>query len=50
MKLSQVADFVTEPGQLELHREDLRQLVAISARLEHRDLGSAMKEIRSKLS
>ena len=50
VKLSQVTDIVTEPGQVELHREDLRQLVAISARLEHRDLGSAMAEITSKLS
>ena len=49
VKLSQVADIITEPGQLELHREDLRQLVAISARLENRDLGSAMTEIKAKL-
>jgi CzcA family heavy metal efflux pump len=49
VKLSQVADIVTEPGQLELHREDLRQLVAISARLQNRDLGSAMAEIKAKL-
>ncbi|HEY8095747.1 MAG TPA: efflux RND transporter permease subunit [Methylobacter sp.] len=50
VKLSQVADVVTEPGQLELHREDLRQLVAVSARLENRDLGSAIAEIKAKLS
>jgi len=50
VKLSQVADVVTEPGQLELHREDLRQLVAVSARLENRDLGSAISEIKAKLS
>ena len=50
VKLSQVADIVTEPGQLELHREDLRQLVAVSARLENRDLGSAIREIKAKLS
>ena len=50
VKLSQVADIITEPGQLELHREDLRQLVAVSARLEQRDLGSAMAEIKAKLS
>ncbi|HET6202462.1 MAG TPA: efflux RND transporter permease subunit [Planctomycetota bacterium] len=48
--LSQVADFDEEPGQLELRREDLRQNVAVTARLEGRDLGSAMEEIRSKLS
>ncbi|MDD2661048.1 MAG: efflux RND transporter permease subunit [Methylococcales bacterium] len=50
VKLSQVADIITEPGQLELHRKDLRQLVAVSARLENRDLGSAIAEIKAKLS
>ena len=50
VKLSQVADIVKEPGQLELRREDLRQDVAVTARLEGRDLGSAMKEIQAKLS
>jgi CzcA family heavy metal efflux pump len=50
VKLSQVADLVEEPGQLEMHREDLRQIIAVTARLEGRDLGSAMKEIQAKLS
>ena len=50
VKLSQVADVQIEPGQLELQREDLRQLVAVSARLENRDLGSAIDEIKAKLS
>jgi multidrug efflux pump subunit AcrB len=49
VKLSQVADVVETPGQLELRREDLRQDVAVTARLEGRDLGSAMTEIRDKL-
>jgi multidrug efflux pump subunit AcrB len=50
VKLSQVADVVIEEGQLELHREDLRQLVAVSARLENRDLGSAIDDIKATLS
>ena len=50
VKLSQVADVVEEPGQIELRREDLRQLVGVSARLEGRDLGGAMAEIRAKLA
>jgi multidrug efflux pump subunit AcrB len=50
VKLSQVADLVEGPGQLEMHREDLRQIIAVTARLEGRDLGSAMKEIQAKLS
>jgi multidrug efflux pump subunit AcrB len=49
VKLSQVADLVETPGQLEMRREDLRQNVAVTARLEGRDLGSAMREIREKL-
>ncbi|HEX7485445.1 MAG TPA: efflux RND transporter permease subunit [Vicinamibacterales bacterium] len=50
VKLSQVVDITEEPGQLELRREDLRQDVAVTARLENRDLGSAMDEVRAKLS
>ena len=33
-----------------MHREDLRQDVAVEARLENRDLGSAVAEIRNKLA
>ena len=47
--LSQVADVIEDPGQLEMHREDLRENVAVTARLEGRDLGSAVDEIRQKL-
>jgi CzcA family heavy metal efflux pump len=50
IKLSQVVDIAEEPGQLELRREDLRQDIAVTARLEGRDLGSAMTEIRQRLS
>jgi multidrug efflux pump subunit AcrB len=49
IKLSQVATIEETPGQLELHREDLRQNVAVTARLEGRDLGSAMADIQKKL-
>jgi multidrug efflux pump subunit AcrB len=49
VKLSQVVDVTEEPGQLELRRDDLRQDVAITARLEGRDMGSAMAEIRDTL-
>jgi CzcA family heavy metal efflux pump len=49
VKLSQVVDVVEEPGQLELRRDDFRQDVAVTARLEGRDLGSAMAEIRTTL-
>jgi CzcA family heavy metal efflux pump len=50
IQLSQVADFTEEPGQLELRRDDFRQDVAVTARLEGRDLGSAMAEIRDILA
>jgi CzcA family heavy metal efflux pump len=49
VKVSQVADVVEEQGQLELRREDMRQDVSVTARLEQRDLGSAMAEIRERL-
>ncbi|MCX6573660.1 MAG: efflux RND transporter permease subunit [Candidatus Aminicenantes bacterium] len=49
VQLGQVADVVEEPGQLELRRDDFRQDVAVTARLEGRDMGSAMAEIRSAL-
>jgi multidrug efflux pump subunit AcrB len=49
VQLSQVVDVVEEPGQLELRRDDFRQDVAVTARLEGRDMGSAMAEIRRAL-
>jgi len=49
VQLGQVVDVVEEPGQLELRREDMRQVVAVTARLEGRDLGSAMAEIQDVL-
>ncbi len=50
VKISQVADITEEPGQLELHREDLRQLVAVTAAFEDRDLGSGIAEIKQVLA
>ncbi len=50
IQLSQVADLIEQPSQLEIRREDLRQNIAVTARLEHRDLGSAVAEIQAKLA
>ena len=50
VRLEQLVDVVEEPGQLELRREDGRQDIAVTARLEGRDMGSAMAEIRAALS
>jgi CzcA family heavy metal efflux pump len=49
VRLNQVADASVEPSQVELVRDDLRQDIIVSARLEGRDLGSAMREIQDKL-
>jgi CzcA family heavy metal efflux pump len=50
IKLSQVVTLEETAGQLELRREDLRQYVAVTARLEKRDLGSAIADIQKKLA
>ena len=50
VRLAQVADVTEKPSEVELNRDDLRQVIIVSARLEGRDLGSAMKEIQEKLS
>jgi multidrug efflux pump subunit AcrB len=50
VRLGQVADVAVEPSQVELDRDDLRQDIIVSARLEGRDLGGAMKDIQAKLS
>jgi CzcA family heavy metal efflux pump len=50
VRLAQVAAVTEEPSKVELVRDDLRQDIIVSARLEGRDLGSAMKEIQDKLS
>ncbi len=39
-----------EPGILEMHREDLRQLVAVSARFSGVDLGRGIAAIQNKLA
>ncbi len=50
VRLNQVADVSVEPSEVELVRDDLRQDIIVSGRLEGRDLGSAMHEIQNKLS
>lgn len=47
--LSTITTPEMEPEQTEIHRENLRNLDAVTAHLEGRDLGSAMKEIQSRL-
>jgi CzcA family heavy metal efflux pump len=50
IRIDQVADVVQIPGELELERDDLRENVSVTASLEGRDLGSAMKEIQAMLA
>jgi CzcA family heavy metal efflux pump len=50
LTLNEVTDTRREVGQLEMRREDLRQLVAVTARLSGLDLGSGVRAIQDRLS
>lgn len=49
VKLSTIAHEELAPDQMEIRRENLRDLDAVKAHLDGRDLGSAMKEIEVRL-
>jgi multidrug efflux pump subunit AcrB len=48
--LKRIADIQIAGGQPQLQREDLEQMVAVTARLEGRDLGSAIKDVKSAVA
>ena len=48
--LSAVATVDTAEGATELHREDLRQMIPITGRLEGRDLGSGIRDVQAALA
>ena len=50
LRVDQVADVEYEKGQTEIERENLRQTVAVTGRLEGKDLGTAIGEIRNQLA
>jgi CzcA family heavy metal efflux pump len=50
VRIDQIATVNYDPGQTELDREGLRQAVSVTGRLEGRDLGSAITEIKSRLA
>ncbi len=50
VRLSQVADLSLEPSEVELDRDDLRQDIVVSARLQGRDTGSTMRDIQAALN
>jgi CzcA family heavy metal efflux pump len=48
--LRTIATLERTTGQAEIHREQLKQLVAVKARISGRDLGSTVTEIKKKLA
>jgi hydrophobe/amphiphile efflux-1 (HAE1) family protein len=49
-RLDQVADVDYDKGQTEIDRESLRQFIAVTARLEGTDLGTAIAQIKTQLA
>ena len=50
LRVDQVADVEYDKGQTEISRENLRQNVSVTGRLEGVDLGTAIKQIKSVLA
>ncbi len=50
VRVDQLATIEYEQGQTEINRDGLRQSIAVTARLEGADLGSAIDAIRSQLA
>ena len=48
--VSRIAEVAVEPGQQQITREDLQPFVGVTARLEHRDLGSAMAAVKTTVA
>jgi CzcA family heavy metal efflux pump len=48
-RLDQVADVDIDKGQAEIERENLRQMIAVTGRLEGSDLGTAIRQIQDQL-
>jgi CzcA family heavy metal efflux pump len=49
VRISQIASVDYDAGQTEIDRDGLRQSIAVTARLEGRDLGSAVRDIQTRL-
>jgi multidrug efflux pump subunit AcrB len=47
--LQRLAEITAETGQPQIHRENLKRMVAVTARLEGRDLGSTIADIEQTL-
>ncbi len=49
VSLASIADLKISEGQPELTRENLKQMIAVTARISGRDMGSTLREIQAKL-
>jgi multidrug efflux pump subunit AcrB len=47
--LERVASFQVDPGQPQISRENLQQMVAVTARIQGRDLGSTIADVKKLL-
>lgn len=50
VRLGQVATIAVSPGQEQITRENLAPFIAVTARLEGRDLGSVMKDVQATVA
>jgi multidrug efflux pump subunit AcrB len=50
VRVGQVATVSVSPGQEQITREDLAPFIAVTARLEGRDLGSGMKDVQATVA
>lgn len=48
--LRDVASITIQKGQAEIMRENLKQLVAVSARIDNRDMGSVMHDVKAEIN
>jgi CzcA family heavy metal efflux pump len=48
--LSRIASFTRVTGQPEITRENLKQMVAVTARISGRDMGSTMKDVKKLMA
>lgn len=49
LPLSRIADIQTVQGQAQIVRENFKPMVAVTARIEGRDMGSTMRDVQAKL-
>ncbi len=47
--LRRIASITTESGQPQVSRDNLKQMIAVTARISGRDMGSTVREVRQKL-